>query len=92
MTNPTFERAGKALRDEVERQVQAQGSYSGPENERPDYVDAELDYPALCRAVLIAVRDNPDLPGVISVDSGKITANECMAEMIDAILNDGEGK
>lgn len=46
-----LERAEKALRDEVERQVQAQGSYSGPENDSPDYMDAELDYPALCRAV-----------------------------------------
>lgn len=44
------------------------------------------------RAVLMAVRDNPNLPGVISVSSGRITANECMAELIDAILGEGEGE
>lgn len=90
-----LERAEKALRDEGERQVQAQGSYSGPENDSPDYVDAELDYPALCRAVLMAVRSE----GMAIYHGSDLnspfpdySAAEGFADMIDAILNDGEGE
>lgn len=79
MTNPTLERAEQALRDEVERQVQAQGSYSGPENERPDYVDAYLDYPSLLRAVLMAVR-----PDESTLHGATVRVH------LDAILAEGE--
>lgn len=88
-----LERAEKALRDEVERQVQAQGSFSGPENECPDYVDATLDYPALVRAVLMAVREPDEVmqrDGMTGVMQ-RSPRNTWML-MIDAILCEGEGE
>ena len=91
-----LERAEKALRNEVERQVQAQGSFSGPENECPDYVDATLDYPALCRAVLMAVREPDEDVVSFTKDDWSYVDREDIRDiyinMIDAILGEGEGE
>ena len=92
-TSTTFDRAEKALIDEVERQVQAQGGYSGPANDRPDYVDAYLDYPALTRAVLMAVlsemeRYDSDYAGAYKDERGDYVRYDDL----QAILNDGEGE
>ena len=91
-TSKTFDRAEKALIDEVERQVQAQGGYSGPANDRPDYVDAYLDYPALTRAVLMAVRELPE--GFISQRRKLFESTEYLeydfTTVLDEILNDEE--
>lgn len=95
MTTQALERAEKALRDEVERQVQAQGSYSGPENGSPDYVDANLDYPALCRAVLMAVRE-PDeamsIAGYAEISNEPTHADfDCAwRASVDAILGEND--
>lgn len=85
-----LERAESALRVEVERQVQANGSYSGPANGSPNYVDAELDYGLLARAVLMAVREQ--WLEIYHASEGKPLPTYEQAEgfpdMIDAILNE----
>lgn len=87
----TLERAEKALRDEVERQVQAQGSYSGPKNDRHDYVDADLDYSAMCRAVLMAVREpGEDIMASAFHDVLEPVYPTDFTRICDAILAEGE--
>lgn len=90
MTNPTLERAEKALRDEVDRQVEYQYAYSGPQNGKPDYVDAELDYPALCRAVLMAVRDYGLERWSETDDVNEQSNNLLVCETLTKILAAGE--
>lgn len=92
-----LERAESALRVEVERQVQANGSYSGPANGSPNYVDAELDYGLLVRAVLMAVREPDESVNYAGAMVGPDTnagefslfdARNVFEAMIDAILNE----
>lgn len=86
-----LERAESALRVEVERQVQANGSYSGPANGSPNYVDTELDYESLVRAVLMAVRELPDKilnEHLHDNEYGYSMYYEGWQPAIDAILNE----
>jgi hypothetical protein len=83
-----LERAELALRVEVERQVQANGSYSGPANGSPNYVDTEIDYGLLTRAVLMAVRDIRQEDQMGAFDAFSYDDERTFTDMIDAILNE----
>jgi len=93
MTNPTLERAARALAKMDGWDWDAMGKASNPI--LPEFRD---DYLLQARAVLMAVRDDPGEDA--AKEGGRMRyhgaanygADEIFAAMIDAILNDGEGE